>query len=66
MKILIVSDTHKSHKNLDKVLEIVKPIDMLIHLGDVEGEDDYIPVSYTHLRRKRWILTYPSWRSKAG
>ena len=42
MKILIVSDTHKSHKNLDKVLEIVKPIDMLIHLGDVEGEDDYI------------------------
>ena len=41
MKILIVSDTHKSHKNLDKVLEIVKPIDMLIHLGDVE-EDDYI------------------------
>lgn len=33
MKILIVSDTHKSHKNLDKVLEIVKPIDMLIHLG---------------------------------
>ena len=37
MKILIVSDTHKSHKNLDKVLEIVKPIDMLIHLGDVEG-----------------------------
>jgi len=36
MKILIVSDTHKSHKNLDKVLEIVKPIDMLIHLGDVE------------------------------
>ena len=35
MKILIVSDTHKSHKNLDKVLEIVKPIDMLIHLGDV-------------------------------
>lgn len=42
MKILIVSDTHKSHKNLDKALEIVKPIDMLIHLGDVEGEDDYI------------------------
>lgn len=42
MKILIVSDTHRHTENLDKVLNKVKPIDMLIHCGDVEGSEDYI------------------------
>ena len=42
MKILIVSDTHKSHRNLEKVIERTKEIDMLLHLGDVEGGEDYI------------------------
>jgi putative phosphoesterase len=42
MKILIVSDTHKHLKNLEKVLEKVEPIDYLIHCGDIEGQEDYI------------------------
>lgn len=42
MKILIVSDTHKSHRNLEKVIERTGDIDMLIHLGDTEGGEDYI------------------------
>ena len=42
MKILIVSDTHGHESNLEKVLERVSPIDQLIHLGDVEGHEDYI------------------------
>lgn len=42
MKILIVSDTHKSHRNLEKVIERTENIDMLIHLGDTEGGEDYI------------------------
>lgn len=42
MKILIVSDTHKSHRNLERVLKENRDIDMLIHLGDVEGAEDYI------------------------
>lgn len=42
MKILIVSDTHRNHDNLELVLEREKPIDMLIHLGDAEGCEDYI------------------------
>ena len=44
MKILIVSDTHGKDTNLEKVLEIEKPIDMLIHLGDIEGSEEYIEV----------------------
>ena len=36
MKILIISDTHGSVGNLEKVLKKVAPIDHLIHLGDVE------------------------------
>ena len=42
MRILIVSDTHKAHGNLERALEKEGPLDMLIHLGDVEGKADYI------------------------
>lgn len=42
MKILIVSDTHGRHLNLDRALGRECPIDMFIHLGDVEGGEDYI------------------------
>jgi len=42
MKILVVSDTHKQHKNLEYILEHIGPIDRLIHLGDAEGREDYI------------------------
>ena len=36
MKILIISDTHRKHENLLKVLERECPVDLLIHLGDAE------------------------------
>lgn len=42
MRILIVSDTHKKHKNLERALERVAPIDMMIHLGDAEGYEEDI------------------------
>ena len=42
MKILIVSDTHRNHDNLEIVIEQEKPFDLLIHLGDAEGCEDYI------------------------
>lgn len=42
MKILIVSDTHGRHGNLDAVLEREGKIDMLLHLGDVEDDEHYI------------------------
>lgn len=42
MKILIVSDTHGREKNLKKALEKTGTIDRLIHLGDVEGSEEYI------------------------
>lgn len=42
MKVLIVSDTHRQLGNLRTVLETEKPIDMLIHLGDVEGQEQQI------------------------
>lgn len=42
MKIFIVSDTHRSHGSLERALEQEGSIDMLIHLGDVEGGEDYI------------------------
>ena len=39
MKALIVSDTHGFDKNLFDVLDMVGPIDMLIHAGDVSGSE---------------------------
>lgn len=42
MKVLIVSDTHGRNHNLLKTLERVSPIDLLIHLGDFDGGEEYI------------------------
>ena len=42
MRVLIVSDTHGKHAGLDRVLEEAGEIDLFIHLGDVEGGEDYI------------------------
>ena len=42
MKILIVSDTHRKHENLIKVLDQVRPLDLMVHLGDAEGEEERI------------------------
>ena len=42
MRILIVSDTHGKHKNLKEILTRVKDIDLMIHLGDVEGGEEEI------------------------
>ena len=43
MKILVVSDTHRKDDNLKLVIEKTAPIDMLIHLGDAEGSERFIP-----------------------
>lgn len=42
MRILIVSDTHGRHDALEKVLSENKKFDKLLHLGDVEYEENYI------------------------
>lgn len=45
MKILIVSDTHRQNENLLNVLEEIKPIDVLVHLGDIEGSENTISMA---------------------
>lgn len=42
MKILIVSDSHGRTTHLEKVIEKIGTIDLLIHLGDIDGNEDYI------------------------
>lgn len=41
-KILVVSDTHGRLTGLEEAIEAEKPIDLLIHLGDVEGDEEEI------------------------
>ena len=42
MKILIISDSHGKRERLDKVLEKAGNVDMLIHLGDVGADVEYL------------------------
>lgn len=42
MKVLIVSDTHRHHENLNEALQREGKIDLMIHLGDAEGYEDDI------------------------
>lgn len=42
MKILIVSDSHGRNTYLEKVIRAVEPIDLFIHLGDMEGGEQYL------------------------
>ena len=42
MKVLIVSDTHGKDKNLMSALEREKDIDLMVHLGDLCGLEDYV------------------------
>lgn len=42
MKILIVSDTHGNERNFERALMRTYPVDMVFHLGDLEGGEEYI------------------------
>lgn len=42
MKLLIISDTHGSRHGFDDIIEREAPIDMMLHLGDTEGDNDYL------------------------
>lgn len=42
MRILIVSDTHRRHTNLERVIKKIGHLDLAIHLGDAEGEEEDI------------------------
>lgn len=42
MRILIVSDTHRRHTNLERVIRKIGHLDLVIHLGDAEGEEEEI------------------------
>ena len=44
MKVLIISDSHGRDKWMDYVIEKEKGLDRIIHLGDLEGGEDYLEV----------------------
>ncbi len=48
MRILIISDSHGDTKRFDKAIESFEP-DMIIHLGDIERDVQYIESVYPHI-----------------
>ena len=65
MKIVIVSDTHGSRKNIENVCECNPDADMLIHLGDVEDDADYIEAILS-VQRILWVETMISFQDFRG
>lgn len=53
MKVLVVSDTHGYLENLERAVEAEAPFDLLVHCGDVEGQERRIE---TIARRPAWIV----------
>lgn len=41
-RIMIVSDTHRKTANLAEAIALEGTLDMLIHLGDIEGDEDVV------------------------
>ena len=39
MRVLIVSDTHRQGENFYRALEETMPVSLVIHCGDVEGQE---------------------------
>ena len=54
MKVLLVSDSHGRNQNMEKVIRKVSPIDLLIHLGDLEGGEDFIS---THVKCPVYLVS---------
>ena len=42
MKVLIISDSHGRNNIMDRVIEEESPLDLIIHLGDLEGGEDFL------------------------
>ncbi|MEG1459318.1 MAG: metallophosphoesterase [Acetivibrio sp.] len=42
MKVLIVSDSHGRNQYLGQVIKKVSPVDLIIHLGDLEGSESFL------------------------
>lgn len=42
MKALIISDSHGKNNNIEKLLRKVSPLDLIIHLGDLEGSEGHL------------------------
>lgn len=47
MKLLVLSDTHRSLKNVDSIINKIGPkIDAIIHLGDMVDDQEYLKLKY--------------------
>ena len=47
MRVLLVSDSHGRNQNMEKVIRKASPVDLLIHLGDLEGSEGYLEETQT-------------------
>ena len=52
-KVLVVSDTHGYLENLERVVDAEAPFDLVIHCGDVEGQERSVE---TICRAPGWIV----------
>ena len=71
MRVLLVSDSHGRNQNMEKVIRKVSPVDLLIHLGDLEGSEGYLeaiapcPVEMVAIIPFHWRIHSP-WRQTSA
>jgi hypothetical protein len=41
-RILVISDTHRNVRRLEQVMKREKQVDLVLHMGDLEGHGDYV------------------------
>lgn len=42
MRVLLVSDTHGRNGNFEKLIRLIDSIDLIFHMGDLEGSEGYL------------------------
>lgn len=65
MRILIISDSHGDTKRFDKAITAFEP-DMIIHLGDIERDVEYLEAVYPHIPIEAVVGNNDPWVRRAG
>lgn len=60
MRVLIISDSHGDTKRFDKAIVAFEP-DMIIHLGDIERDVEYLKDVYPHIALEAVVGNNDPW-----
>ena len=57
MRAIILSDSHGDVRACMRAIEAMSPCDMIIHLGDIQRDVDFIKKEYKNVFRASWAIS---------